>query len=381
MLEVAMNRKLLIGKDSIKEITSVLEWYGKKKVFLAVYHKEAASVKTAISALTEKGVPYVVYDSISSEPNLQVIDDGAALCSKEGCDAVVAIGGGSVMDAAKTIGMIATNGGSTEDYQLNGKEVTVPPLLFIAVPTTAGTGAEATKVSVVYNEKKGFKKAIYHNSMIADAVILDPMTTIGLPKKVTVSTGMDAITHAIEAYTSLNANAISRMYSLKALELLYGSIVTACEEPENLAAREDMLLGSYFAGCAIAVGTCLAHIVGQPVGAVYKIPHGDSCSIFLIPSMKINKEYALKQYAEIAVVLGVDGSNKTESELFDAGVTLLEQLCEKIGAPAKLTSFVSAEQFDMENILDNIQTSMGHIKHNPRPVSRELFQELLLAVL
>lgn len=377
MLDFVTNRRVICGEGALKELPSVLEWYGKKKVFLCVFSKDADCVKTIEESLESAGIQYVVYDKIVGEPDLDVIDLGADLCIGEGCDSVVAVGGGSVIDTSKTISMIASNGGKTEDYQLNGREVKSIPILFVAVATTAGTGAEATKVSVVYNKKRGFKKAIYHNSMIAEVAILDPATTIGLPPKFTVSTGMDAITHAIESYISNNANVISRMYSLKALELLIQNIRVVYREPDNMKARENMLLGSYFAGCAISAGTCLAHIVGQPVGAIFKIPHGDSCTIFLTPSMRLNMDYVTKEYADVAKVMGIDPQGKTEREIAEEGIELLEKIEQEIHAPTKLSQYMSRDDFDMEMVLDNIQTSMGHIKTNPNPACRELFKELL----
>lgn len=377
MLDFVTNRRVILGEGAVKEIPSVLDWYGKKKVFLCVFSRDAVCVKNIEEILKSNCVEYVIYDKIIGEPDLNVIDNGADLCISEGCDTVIAVGGGSVIDTSKMISMMASNGGRTEDYQLNGREVKKIPILFVAVATTAGTGAEATRVSVVYNQKKGFKKAVYHNSMIAEVAILDPTTTVGLPAKVTVSTGMDAITHAIESYISNNANVISRMYSLKALELLVQNIKTVYHEPENMKARENMLLGSYFAGCAISAGTCLAHIVGQPVGAIFKIPHGDSCTIFLTPSMRLNMDYVTKEYAEIAKVMGVDPQGKTEKDIAMEGIDVLEAIEKEIQAPTKLSQYMKREDFDMEMVLDNIQTSMGHIKTNPNPARRELFKELL----
>ena len=381
MIDFVTNRQVLLGEDTILEVPSVLEWYGKSKVLLVVYSVGAPAVKTVREVLEKAGVTIVLYDKVVKEPDLAVIDAGAQLCISSGCDAVVAIGGGSVIDAAKTISMLATNGGTTVDYQLGGKAIEKTPLLFVAIPTTAGTGAEATKVSVVYNPEKGFKKALYHTSMIAQVAILDPKVTASIPPRVTAATGMDALTHAIESYTSVFAHDISRMYSLKAIELIARSIVTAYKEPNNIQARQDMLLGSYFAGCAITVGTCLAHIVGQPVGAILSIPHGDSCSIFLVPSMKLNFDYATAQYADIAKALGVDSSGKSERELAQAGITVLEGICAELGCPAKLTDYVAADKIDVGYIVNNIQSCMAHIKTNPRPVSPELFEELLRCVL
>ena len=379
MLEFVTNRKVLIGNDSILEVPAQLKWYAKRKPLLVVYNTGAAIVKKLEEKLCAEGMAYCVYDKVTSEPDLNVIDNGAAFCVQQGCDSVVAIGGGSVIDTSKMIAMLATNGGTTEQYQIEGRQVQRAPLLFIAVPTTAGTGAEATRVSVVFNQNKGYKKSVYDNSMIAEVAVLDPQAIIALPPRVTVSTGMDAITHAIESYTSLNANVVSRMYSIKALDLLIRNIVTAYNEPDNIEARTNMLLGSYFAGIAIAVGTCLAHIVGQPFGAIYGIPHGDICSIFLIPSMYKNRDYCLDKYAELARSCGICA--QTDEQAFEGFVALLNDISEKISAPRRISQYVDPAKVDVDYAVENVATSMAHIKHNPRPVSRELFRELIVEAL
>lgn len=380
-IDFVSTRQLIVGADSIEQLPSIIKWYGKKSILLVTYSKEAAATKNACKGLEDAGYSVTIISDIIKEPDLSVIDEGTKICVTAGCDTVVAIGGGSVIDSAKTIAMMATNGGCAQDYQLNGREVTKQPLLFVSIPTTAGTGAEATKVSVVYNAEKGFKKAIYHNSMISEVTILDPKTTVGLPPHVTAATGMDAITHAIESYTSVFSNEISRMYSLKALRLLTDNIVSAYENPECLTARQNMLFGSFLAGCAISAGTCLAHIVGQPLGAIFSIPHGDACSIFLIPSIKLNKSFAQQQYVDIFKAMGVDSSGKSDDEIIDEGIEKLNSIVERIKCPTKLTDYVKAEDINMPAVLDNIQTAMGHIKSNPRPVSRELFETIILSVI
>lgn len=381
MLEFVANRQVLTGPGVILELPDVVRRLHAKKVFLAVFMPGADCVKQACKALEDAKIPYVMYDKVVGEPDLEVIDTGAAICKAEGCDCVAAIGGGSVIDTAKAVAIMATNEGCVEDYQLNRRSFQHKPLAFIAVPTTAGTGAEATKVSVIFNPKLQWKKSIYSNDMIAQTVLLDPTATVGLPPRGTASTGMDAITHAIESYISLNANAFSRMYSLYALKILYANIETACREPENLEARQNMLLGSYFAGCAISAGTCLAHQAGQPIGAMYHIAHGDACSILLMPSLKLNMDYCMDAYKDIVPILGIRTEGRSDMEIVQAMEDLLYDLCRRIGAPTRLTQFVKEEEIDMEALLDNIQTSMGHLKNNPRPVSRELFEALIRAAL
>lgn len=378
-IEFVNNRQVITGAGVIAELGAAVKRVNGTKVFLAVFMPEAECVKTAIKSLEDENIPYVLYDKIVAEPDLEVIDNGAEICKAEGCDCVVAIGGGSVIDTAKAVAIMATNEGCVEDYQLAKKTFVEKPLTFVAVPTTAGTGAEATKVSVILNKRLQWKKSIYSNDMIAQIVLLDPTTTVGLPARATASTGMDAITHAIESYISLNANTFSKMYSLYSLKLLYENIETACKEPGNLVARENMLVGSYFAGCAISAGTCLAHQAGQPVGAMYHISHGDACSILLMPSLKLNMDYCMDGYKDIAPVMGINIEGKTDMEIVEAMEASLYDLCDRIGAPTKLTQFVKEEDVDMEKLLDNIKDSMGHLKNNPRPVSREVFEALIRA--
>lgn len=380
-MEFVTNRKILLGENQLSTLPSILREKNFKKVFMVVFNQEVPFVKEVLSDLKDSGIEYEIYDEVNAEPDLHVIDNGVKKCKEENCDCVVAIGGGSVIDASKSIAMIVTNGSEVEDYQLHGKEIKEDPLFFIAVPTTAGTGAEATKVSVVYNNKKQWKKALYSNKMIAQIAILDPITTASLPSNITAFTGMDAITHAIESYVSNNATVISRMYSLYALKILNENIEKACKEPENIEARENMLFGSYLAGCAISAGTCLAHIIGQPVGAIYHIPHGAVCSIFLAPTMKINKDFALDDYVEIAKTLGIETYNREPSEIVDDAINYIDELCKKIGAPTSLKEYVSRDEFNMDEVLENIKGSMGHIKTNPRKFDDEVLKETINMVL
>jgi len=380
MMEIVNNREVIAGKGSPAKLGQTLAWYGALNAFVMVYDAGTRSVQSALKSLEAAGIRWVLYDRIITEPELSDVDAAVHACKTGGYNCIVAIGGGSVMDCAKTVAMMAANGGRAVEYQLEGREVRRAPMLFVAIPTTAGTGAEATKVSVLYNKEKGYKKSIYHTSMIAQVVLLDPICTQGMPARIAAATGMDAITHAIESYVSNNATVVTRMYSVQALKLLFGNLAAVCRDPSNETAWEEMLLGSYLAGCAIAAGTCLAHIVGQPVGAIYNIPHGDACSIFLLPSMRLNLDYAVSDCAAIAGVLGVETHGKTEKEAALAGIEKLEHLYNEVGAPRRLTAYVPEQEIDLPMILNNIETSMGHIKTNPRPQTRELYAALLRMV-
>lgn len=369
--EVVTNRRIIYGENKINEIAGILKWYGKKKVFFSTFSTEAEQFKRIAASLDEAGIGYVVYDKVVTEPDLHMINGGRDLFLAEGCDCTMALGGGSVIDVTKTIGMLSVNGGNVEEYQMEGRQVTTAPPLFIAIPTTSGTGAEATKTSVVYNNYNGLKKSLYHTTMIADIVILDPTLTVALPEKITVATGMDALSHAIESYVSLNASPMTEMYGLKAIELINKYFVTACKEPSNLEARGGMMIASYLGGCAITAGIGIAHIMAQPLGAMFHIPHGDACSIFLPASMELNLDYATSKYAKIAEVLGVYDAALSDRENAVAAIEKVKALRAEVGAPDHLAPYIK-EPVSEEVLIDTVKRTTGHITCNPKPLNEAL---------
>lgn len=374
MFEMVNNRRVIFGENKVKEIPSILQWYGCKKVFLAAYKEGEALYNSLIADLKAAGIDAVLYTEVVGEPDLHMLNGGRDIFVAEGCDCTLAVGGGSVIDAAKAIGMLAVNGGKVEEYQMEGREVTTTPPLFIAVPTTSGTGAEATKTSVVYNNDNGLKKSLYHTTMIADIVILDPLVTVSLPQRITAATGMDALSHAIESYVSLNANPLTEIYGLKSIELIGGNLQKACEEPTNLAARGAMMLASYFGGCAITAGIGIAHIMAQPLGAMYKIPHGDACSIFLPVAMELNADYAADKYVKIAQALGVYSAANSTKENVQAAIDRVREIRRAIGAPESLKPYITEEP-ELAFIIETVNKTTGHITCNPRPLTEELMVE------
>lgn len=371
MFEIINNRQIIFGENKITSLNDILTWYKKRKVFFATFSKKSKESKQIEDILTNAGISYIIYDQIVGEPDLHMINNGRDIFCKENCDCAIALGGGSVIDTTKAIGMLAVNGGNVEEYQMDGKEVTTVPPLFIAIPTTSGTGAEATKVSVVLNNYNGLKKSLYHTTMIADIVILDPTLTVSLPEKITVATGMDALSHAIESYVSLNANPLSEMYGIKAIELINSSLEETLKNPTNIEARGKMMLGSYLGGCAITAGIGIAHIMAQPLGAMFHIPHGDACSIFLPISMELNLNYATEKYAKIAQALCVYDSSKSTKENAQAAIERVKELIKAINAPNTLAPYIQTPPAQ-EVLLDTIKRTTGHITCNPKPLTEEL---------
>lgn len=376
MFEMTNNRQVIFGSGELKRLSGLLGWHRCRKVFLAVYDQEAEACSRIMRDLAEHGIDCCVFDRFDGEPDTGLLNEGRDIFCAEGCDCTVAVGGGSVLDAAKAIGMLAVNGGNAEEYQMEGREVNLSPPLLIAIPTTSGTGSEATRVSVVTNSTNGLKKSFYHTSMIADIVILDPELTAALPPHITASTGMDALSHGIESYVSLNANPLTELYGIKAIELAAAHLVQAYRHPEDMAARGGMMLASYLGGCAITAGIGIAHIMAQPLGAVYKIPHGDACSIFLPHSMELNLSYATEKYARIAKALGVSRGGLTDQENAGLGIEKVRDIRQAIQAPVSLSGYIT-ETPDQEELIAVIRQTCGHITCNPRPLDEDLMREML----
>lgn len=376
MWEVIQNRQVLFGNGKAALIPGLVKQATEKKAFVLAFSETAPCVVSLLEALKAAGIDYVLDASLRGEPSTIDIDRIAQ--KTEGCGAVLAVGGGSVMDAAKAVAMLATNGGSVVDYQMNGKPIDKPTLPLIACPTTSGTGSEASKVSVVYNPDNGLKKSFYSPYMIADTVVLDPVLTAGMPEAVTVSTGVDALSHAIESYVSLNATPYTEMYSLQSMKLVVKSLKKCVERPDDLEARGDMSLASYFGGCALNAGIGLDHIIAQPLGGITHIPHGVACAIFLPHAMEYNLEYATKKYCDIARVFGAEGEDGLA--LAREGIARVRAFLKALNAPDSIRPWLPAD-FELEKAVDIVVGATGHIKCNPRPVTREIIRDTIAKVI
>ena len=377
MWECFLNKRVLFGNGKVSELPELLRQAGVKAPFIVTSPSQLAAVNTLLEKMSAIGQKPVVYSEIKKEPDLLMIDQGAQILTGLKCDGVVGIGGGSVLDAAKAIAMLATNPGRVEEFQMGEKTIDAPCLPMIMVPTTAGTGSEATKVSVVYNPNNGLKKSVYSPFMIPDTVILDPQLTVTLPARITASTGMDALSHAIESYVSLNATPMTEMLSIKAMELINSHFEQTIRNGNDLSARGGMLLASYLAGCALNAGIGIAHIIAQPFGGIYKLGHGDACSIFLPLSMEVNLESRLDKYCRIAEALGVVTSDRGYLEQARGGIARVREIQTRTGAPQTIGAVIDTKQIDLEKTVQIIQGATGHIKCNPRPVDAELLGKVL----
>lgn len=378
MWEISQNSRVLFGCKKIREIAGILKWYKLKRIFIVTYSSEIPALEAIKLDLQANGIDYYVFDQVKGEPDLYIIEKGKLALISEKCDGVLAIGGGSVIDSAKAIAMLVSNGGSIEEYQMDGKPIVEDTPLLIAVPTTSGTGSEATRVSVIYNNNNQLKKSVYSPCMIPDIVVLDPELTISLPADKTASTGIDSLSHAIESYVSLNANTYTELFSIKAIGLIARSLESAVMNGKNIQARSDMMLAAYMAGCALTAGIGLAHIVAQPIGGIFKIPHGEACSIYLPLSMEINLEYSIKKYRKIGEELGCCNTLLDDTEAGEMAIAKVRELIDNIGTAKRLSQYVNPDSIDLENILGKISQATGHIKCNPKPIDKGVLTDIIM---
>jgi alcohol dehydrogenase class IV len=277
-----------------------------------------------------------IYDNISSDPDLETVDAATAMARELKADCIVSVGGGSVIDTAKGVCVTLKNGGKANDH-LNFLVLTEPQTPHIAIPTTAGTGSEVTNVAVLTSKGAGRKLFIVDARIMPDVAILDPRFTMSLPKDMTVSTAMDAMTHAIEAMTSTMANKICDGLALQAIRLINENLPLVVADGKNEKARLNLQLAATMAGWAFTIAQVgLAHGMAHTIGTLHHVPHGAACGIVLPKVMRYNVDHAADKLAQVAQALGVNTSGMAERDAALAAADAVEALMTKVGHPMRL---------------------------------------------
>jgi alcohol dehydrogenase class IV len=320
--------------------------------------------------LIPEGMKYTVYDKVEPEPRIELADEGAALAVKNKCDLVIGIGGGSAMDVAKAIAVIATNKGSAVDY-LGLNKVARPGLPKIMIPTTAGTGSEVTFTAVFVRKNLKKKEGMNSPYLYPELALLDPELTLSLPPRPTAETGIDALCHAIESYTSVNASPMSELFSLDAIAIIAGNLRTCVHDGKNLQARENMLLASLYAGLGLAnAGVTAVHSLSYPLGGKYGIGHGLANTLMLPSVMAFNLPAALDKFADIADAMGEAVDDLPVRESAYLALEAVEALIEDCGIASSLADCGIKEK-DFPALADVALTVARPLENNPRKVTRE----------
>ena len=336
-----LNETSYFGAGSRKVIAEEVAKRGYKKA-LIVTDKDLIKFGVAdqvIAVLKDANIPYEIFDEVKPNPTVKNVKAGIAAFQAAGADFMIAIGGGSSMDTSKAIGIIINNPEFSDVVSLEGvaktKKKSVP---VIALPTTAGTAAEVTINYVITDEENVKKMVCVDPNDIPTLAIIDPELMLSMPRGLTASTGMDALTHAIEGLITLGAWEMSDMFETKAIEMIAKWLPKAVENPSDIEARDGMATAQYIAGMAFSnVGLGLVHGMAHPLGAYYDIPHGVANALLLPFVMEYNKEAAKAKYRTIAEAMGVDTSSMSDDEAADAAVKAVKDLAIRVRIPQHLS--------------------------------------------
>lgn len=333
--------RIIRGNESLMKVKDEIARLGKSQVMVVTDPGIAGAgiLLRLEKILQEAEISYSVFDQVESDPQLQTAINAKNAILEKGADIVIGIGGGSPIDIAKVSAVLATSSGDIHDL-IGIDQVEKAGLPTIIIPTTAGTGSEVTPIAILSDHEDKLKKGIVSPYLFPAVAVLDAQLTIGLPPQVTAATGMDALIHAVEAYTSKNADSFTDLLAEKAMVLIRENICEAYENGTNPVARQNMLEGSMLAGMAFAnAGVTAVHAFAYPIGAEFHIPHGVANSIMLVPVMEFNLDAIAGRFARISELFGLASEGYTETQ--KAGLVLdeLRRLTESLNIPKKLGDF------------------------------------------
>ena len=373
-----LNETSYFGENARNVLTEEIKNRGFKKV-LVVTDKSLYEVgvsKKVTDLLDEANIEYQVFHDVLPNPPIENVNQGLKLCKEMEADLIVAIGGGSSIDTAKAISIVMTNPDRSDIVSLNGASNTKNKgLPIIALPTTAGTAAEVTINYVITDPQREIKMVCVDEHDIPIIAIVDTELMASMPKSIAASTGMDALTHAIEGYITKNRNTMSQMFSIKAIQLIYDNLEKAVNE-RNQEAINNMGLGQYIAGMAFSnVGLGIVHSMAHQLGAVYDTPHGLANAILLPTVMKFNGEVSYEEYREILTqAFHTDATKFTKEEVINTFCEKIKELSEKVGITQTVKD-VGGKEEDIEMLSEKAMEDPCK-PGNPREVSKEDFMKL-----
>lgn len=323
----------VVGTNVLGEAAPLLKKMGKKAFIVTGRHVAVSNMMKQLTALLdENGIDCVIFDGITGEPTDTMIEKGVEMLKSSGCDFIIGIGGGSPLDSAKAIAAMAVNEGSIADC--NGKEITGEILPLAAIPTTAGTGSEATKFTVITDSEKGIKMLLKGDVLVPKLAIVDSSFTVGAPKSVTSATGLDALTHAVEAYTSRKAFSMTDTLAISAVKRIMKYLPIAYKEPDNSLAREQMSIAALEAGiCINNSSVTIVHGMSRPIGALFHVPHGMSNAMLLKECLSFAVSGAYEKFANLGRETGVASDSDSDETAAEKFIDSLQNICDVCEIP------------------------------------------------
>jgi alcohol dehydrogenase class IV len=375
---VTTPRLMAVGGGALAELPAILRRLGLANPLIVTdpFLARSGHLEQATAQLDRAGIPWTVFSDTVADPTTAVVETGTTRLAEGGFDSLVAIGGGSSIDTAKAMSVLVANGGQMRDYKVPAEIPKAGPPL-VAIPTTAGTGSEVTRFTVITDTETDEKMLVAGLGCCPLAAIVDYELTLSMPLRLTADTGLDSLTHAIEAYVSRRANPFTDGLAKSAMGLIARHIRTACAEPDNRPAREAMMLGATTAGMAFSNSSvCLVHGMSRPIGAFFHVPHGLSNAMLLPEITAFSAPAALERYADCARAMGVaeeaEGSQGAVARLLDE----LRRLNDDLQVPTPRDWGIDAERYEeLLPVMASQALGSGSPANNPRiPTSDEIVE-------
>jgi alcohol dehydrogenase class IV len=371
--------KILLGVGATGQVGKETKFLGAKKVLIVTDKGvlKARLLESIKESLQSEGIDICVFDGVEAEPPARVVNQSAQIAQSEACDVVIGVGGGSSLDVAKGAAIMATNKGEILDYV----GINLFPkrgLPTILIPTTAGTGSEVSRALIITDERDMTKRGVLSDFILSNVAVVDPLLTVSLPQVITAETGIDALSHAIEAYVSVNATPFSDILAIEAIQLVAGNLLTSYSKGGDVAARFNMMLASTLAGMAFTSGGLGAvHGLAYVIGTEYHLPHGRSIAIMLPHVMDYNKIGNLSKYARIAQAMGENIQPLSTYEAAEKSVDALRRLLESVNISVRLSDYGSSEA-DIPRLAEIGMKQTRLFVPNPRDLVEEDLKNIFL---
>jgi len=334
-----------IGEGALSDSAQKLKTLGRKAMVISGKHvSKTESFLKVLATLGSQGLEYVIHTGITGEPTLLMIEEATRIYQESRSDFIIGIGGGSVLDSVKAVAAMDRHG--KDLGQFAGKEITGPFPPMVLIPTTSGTGSEVTKFTIITDTEKNIKMLLKGDALIPDVAIVDPHFSMSSPPDITASTGMDALTHAVEAYTSKKSNPFTDMYAISAVKRIFKYLPAAFETGEDREARYQLALAAYEAGiCINNASVTLVHGMSRPIGALFHVPHGISNAMLIHDCLSFAIDGCTERFANLAREIGVADEEMDDKKAAVFFLTELEKLCTRCKIPSLSEYGIVKEEF------------------------------------
>jgi len=368
-VQIFFPRKLVFGDRCLNDFINYFLGLPYKRIYILADPNVKYTLEVVSGAFEMEGLEVFMNTTITREPTVKEFLSILREAESNRIDSIIGIGGGSVLDVAKLVAVMC-NSGLKVDTAFGTGNISGRKLFLACLPTTAGTGSEVSPNAILLDEEEDLKKGVVSPFLVPDATYVDPVLTYTVPPKVTAATGIDALTHCIEAYANKFAHPVVDLYALEGIRLIYNNLERAFKNGSDALARRNVALGSMYGGmCLGPVNTAAVHALAYPLGSRYHIPHGVSNALLLSHVLEFNLPKGVERYASIARVIGVNHGS-TDLEVAGEGIKRIAELCKNVGIPGKLADFnVHADQIPL--LAESAMSVQRLLKNNLREVSRE----------